>query len=61
MKTEWVKASIRLTLVAVLAAATPVVSLAQSDGQLWTVSTVQVHHDMIQEQQTRVIELRCLL
>ena len=49
MKTEWGKASIRLTLVAVLVAATPIVSLAQPDGQLWTVATVEVHHDMVQE------------
>ena len=49
MRTEWAKLSFKLLLVAVFAVATPVASLAQQDGQLWTVSTVQVHQDMIGE------------
>ena len=50
MKLHWLSASIRLTLMVVLVAAIPVTSLAQPDAsQLWTMSTVEVHHDMIPE------------
>lgn len=49
MKSEWVRAFFKLMIVAMLLALLPGTSVAQEDGQLWTLITVRVYHDMTDE------------